>query len=142
MNSGVKMINFLDYWAVWLPILVVVSMHAFERTQSQAGVIYSKDLHGIMRKRTQIFSFQTLDQFNNCHIKGSIRVDITEIDPDAFVLMIGKKYPILCYCSDGVQSYRYFERIQPLHKSFWLSGGLNAGQDKVSKYCVWSENED
>lgn len=136
------MINLLDYWAIWLPISVVVSLHLFERTQSQAGVIYAKDLHGIMRKRIQIFSFQTQEEFDNCHIKGSRRIDIMEIDPDAFVLMVEKKYPVLCYCSDGVQSYRYFERVQPVHKSFWLSGGIDACQEKIAKYCIWSENDE
>lgn len=134
------MFNILDYWAIWLPISVVISLHVFERTQCQTGVIYAKDLPGIMRKRIQIFSFQTQEQFDACHIKGSRRIDITETDPDAFVLMVEKKYPILCYCSDGIQSHRYFEHIQPLHKTFWLSGGLDACQDKISKYCVWSED--
>jgi rhodanese-related sulfurtransferase len=136
------MINLLDYWAIWLPILVVVSLHLFERTQCQTGVIYAKDLHGLMRKRIQVFSFQTKEEFDNCHIKGSKRIDIMEIDPDAFVLMVEKKYPVLCYCSDGVQSYRYFERVQPVHKSFWLSGGIDACQEKIAKYCIWSENDE
>lgn len=136
------MINVLDYWAIWLPILVVVSFHLFERSQCQTGVIYPKDLPELMRKRIQIFSFQTQEQFDNCHIKGSRRIDITEIDPDAFVLMLEKKYPILCYCSDGVQSHRYFERVQSLHKSFWLSGGIDGCQEKIAKYCIWSEKDD
>lgn len=136
------MVNVLDYWAIWLPIMIMVSLHMFERTQNQAGVISSKGLPEIMRKRIQIFSFQTQEQFKNCHIKGSKRIDITETDPDAFVLMVEKKYPILCYCSDGIQSHRYFERVQPLHKSYWLSGGLESCQDKIEKYCIWSEDDD
>jgi rhodanese-related sulfurtransferase len=136
------LVSILDHWALWLPLLVVVSLHLLERTQSQAGVIYPKDMPEIMRKRIQIFSFQTQEQFDNCHIKGSKRIDITEIDPDAFMMMIEKKYPILCYCDSGVQSYRYFEHIQSLQKSYWLAPGLNGCSDKIVKYCIWKINDD
>lgn len=136
------MINILDYWAVWVPILVVVSFHLLERTQSQVGVLYAKDIPDIMRKRIQIFSFQSKEQFDACHIKGSKWVDITETDTAAFGLMIEKKYPVLCYCSDGVQSQRYFDYIQTVQKSYWLSGGLDACQEKIAKYCIWSKEDD
>lgn len=136
------MFDILDHWAIWLPLLVVVSFHLFERSQSQAGVIYPKNMPEIMRKRIQVFSFQTQEQYEACHIKGAKRIDILEVDPDAFVLMLEKKYPVLCYCSDGVQSHRYFEHIQSLHKSYWLHGGMDACQDKIAKYCIWGEEDD
>lgn len=139
---GRDMINILDYWAIWLPLLIVVSFHLLEQTQSQLGVLYAKDMPSIMRKRIQIFSFQTQEQFDACHIKGSKRIDVTEVDPAAFVLMVEKKYPVLCYCADGVQSYRYFEYVQTIQRSYWLSGGLDACQDKIAKYCIWSKNDD
>ena len=130
-------VKILDLWALWLQLLIVVSFHLLEKSQSQAGVLYPKNIPEIMRKRIQIFSFQTQEQFNECHIKGARRVDITEIDPDAFALLLEKKYPVFCYCNDGIQSYRYFEHIQSLQKSYWLSDGLEANADKISKYCIW-----
>lgn len=131
--------NMIENWAIWLPVITVVSFHLLERSQSQAGVIYPKDMPDLMRKRIQIFSFQTQEQFDACHIKGSKRIDVSEVDPDAFMLIIEKKYPVFCYCSDGVQSYRFFTHIQPYQKSFWLSKGINSCQDKIEKYCIWSD---
>jgi rhodanese-related sulfurtransferase len=135
-------VKILDLWAVWLPLLIIGSLHLFEKTQSQAGVIYPKDFPEIMRKRIQVFSFQTQDQFDQCHIKGAKRIDVTETDPDAFALLLEKKYPVICYCNDGVQSQRYFEHIQSLQKSFWLSGGLETHADKISKWCIWRLDND
>ena len=132
----------IDHWALWLPLIIVLSLHLLEKTQSQAGVIYPKTMPDIMRKRIQIFSFQTKEQFDQCHLKGARRIDINEIDPDALLLMIEKKYPVLCYCNDGVQSYRYFEHIHSLQKSYWLAGGLNACSGKIQKYCIWSVKDD
>jgi len=135
-------VKILDLWAVWLPLLIVVSFHLLEKSQSQVGVLLPKDLKDIMRKRIQIFSFQTQEQYSECHIKGAKRIDITEIDPDAFAMLIEKKYPVFCYCNDGVQSYRYFEHIQSLQKSYWLSAGLEPNAGKISKYCIWRVEDD
>lgn len=136
------LVNLIDHWALWLPLVAVISLHLLEKTQSQTGVIYPKTMPEIMRKRIQIFSFQTQEQFEKCHIKGAKRIDVNDIDPDALLLMIEKKYPVLCYCNDGVQSYRYFEHICGSQRSYWLSGGLNACSDKIQKYCIWSVHED
>ena len=135
-------VNLIDYWALWLPLIVVISLHLLEKSQSQAGVIYPKNMPELMRKRIQIFSFQTKEQFEECHIKGSRHIDITEIDPDALLMLIEKKYPVLCYGNDGVQSHRYFEHIHNLQKSFWLAGGLNQAAEKIEKYCIWRTNYD
>jgi len=136
------MINIIDYWAIWLPLLIVVSLHFHEQTQSQTGVVYPKNMPEIMRKRIQIFSFQTQEQYDTCHIKGARRIDITDIDPDALMMLIEKKYPVLCYCNDGVQSYRYFEHVHSLQKSYWLAGGLNSAAVKIEKYCIWRIQDD
>ena len=136
------MLNFLDHWAIWVPLIAVFSLHLLEKSQAQAGVVYPKNMKDIMRKRIQVLSFQTQEQYDTCHIKGAKRIDITELDPDALMLILEKKYPILCYCNDGIQSYRYFQHIQPLQKSFWLAGGLHACQDKIQKYCIWSEKDE
>ena len=133
--------NIIENWAIWVPLVTVVSLHLLKKSQSQAGYIYPKDMSSLLRKRVQVFSFQTQEQFDTCHIKGARRVDITEIDPDAFMLMIEKKYPVFCYCADGVQSYRYFTHIQPYQKAYWLSNGMISCQDKIEKFCIWSDNE-
>ncbi len=136
------MINIIEYWGIWLPLLIVVSLHLHEQSQSKTGVTYPKNMPEIMRKRIQIFSFQTKEQYEACHIKGSRRIDITEIDPDALMMLIEKKYPVLCYCNNGVQSYRYFSHVHGLQKSYWLAGGLNSAADKIEKYCIWSTVND
>ena len=123
-------------WPLWLPIIIAFIMHAVEKSRAGVGCIYAADLPAIMRRRVQIFSFQSQASFDRCHIKGSQRVDITEIDPDAFLLMLEKKYPVLCYCDDGVQSKRYFQHIIEHQKSYWLADGLSANQVKIQRYCT------
>ena len=131
----------LEYWMIWLPPIVVGGLHVFERSQEQIGVIYPDDIKGLMRKRIQIFSFQTEEEYNLCHLKGAKRIDINVVDPDAFLLKLEKKYPILCYCEKGIQSSRYFQRSQSMQKSYWLSGGLSSCKDKINRYCIYGDND-
>lgn len=133
--------TFINMWPIWLPVLIVFSMHAYERTKSGVGYIYPKDLKVLMRRRINIFSFQSRDSYEACHIKGAIHVDITEIDPDALLLLIEKRYPIFCYCDDGTQSMRYFTKLQEQQKAFWLVGGLHGAGNELDKYCIKREIE-
>ncbi|MCP8351693.1 rhodanese-like domain-containing protein [Candidatus Synchoanobacter obligatus] len=135
-------VNVIDYWALWLPLLVVVSLHLLEFSKSQTGALSPKDVPAVMRKRLQIYSFQSEEEYLDCHIKGAKRIDITDIDTDAFLMEIEKKYPVFCYCNDGKQSYRYFQRVQGTQKAYWLAGGLVENASKIAKYCVWRVFDD
>ncbi|MDC3181222.1 rhodanese-like domain-containing protein [Gammaproteobacteria bacterium] len=130
------MIDLIELWPLWLPIIVALIMHAFEKSKTGVGCIYAQDLPPIMRRRLQIYSFQTKESFQERRVKGSVHIDITEIDPDAFLLMLEKKYPVLCYCDDGVQSKRYFQHISEYQKAYWLAGGLDGNQSQMKNYIT------
>jgi rhodanese-related sulfurtransferase len=130
------MIDLIELWPLWLPILIALMMHAFEKSKTGVGCIYALDLPPIMRRRLQIYSFQSKDSYVKKRIKGSQHIDITEIDPDAFLLMLEKKYPVLCYCDDGIQSKRYFQHIIDYQKAYWLTGGLELNQLEMKNYLT------